>query len=192
MKRLPIVPTILVGLAIAAMIGLGVWQLQRLGEKNALLASHRAAENRPEIAWPATPDRSLLFRRARGFCLAPVAWRAESGRNRAGESGWSHIASCRTGGAEGPGMQVDMGWSRGMDAPEGWRGGEVAGVIVPDSDHIIQLVSAEAAPGLEPSAPPTPDDIPNNHLAYAIQWFAFAAIALVIYGLALWRRSPGR
>jgi len=31
-------------------------------------------------------------------------------------------------------------------------------------------------------------DIPNNHLAYAVQWFLFAGIAGVIYALALKRR----
>ena len=30
--------------------------------------------------------------------------------------------------------------------------------------------------------------IPNNHRMYAVQWFAFAAIALLIYGLALRKR----
>jgi len=29
---------------------------------------------------------------------------------------------------------------------------------------------------------------PNNHLSYAIQWFFFAATALVIYVLALRKR----
>jgi surfeit locus 1 family protein len=31
-------------------------------------------------------------------------------------------------------------------------------------------------------------NIPNNSFAYAIQWFLFAATALVIYALALRRR----
>jgi surfeit locus 1 family protein len=41
---------------------------------------------------------------------------------------------------------------------------------------------------LAPLAPPDPADIPNNHLAYAGQWFFFALTALVIYVLALRRR----
>ncbi len=52
----------------------------------------------------------------------------------------------------------------------------------------MRLVAASAPPGLEPSAPPTLASIPNNHRFYALQWFAFAAIALVIYGLALRKR----
>jgi cytochrome oxidase assembly protein ShyY1 len=30
--------------------------------------------------------------------------------------------------------------------------------------------------------------MPNNHLAYAVQWFLFAAIALIIYIIAVRRR----
>ncbi|HXG80661.1 MAG TPA: SURF1 family cytochrome oxidase biogenesis protein, partial [Sphingomicrobium sp.] len=36
-RRLPLVPTILVGFAIAVMIGLGIWQLDRREQKQALL-----------------------------------------------------------------------------------------------------------------------------------------------------------
>jgi surfeit locus 1 family protein len=49
-------------------------------------------------------------------------------------------------------------------------------------------VAASAPPGLEPSASPSIATIPNNHRSYALQWFSFAAIALVIYGLAVWKR----
>ena len=47
----------------------------------------------------------------------------------------------------------------------------------------------EPLAGLEPLAAPDPRDLPNNHLAYAGQWFFFALTALVIYILALRRRS---
>ncbi|MFN3452098.1 MAG: SURF1 family cytochrome oxidase biogenesis protein, partial [Sphingorhabdus sp.] len=40
MNRLPIIPTILVTLAVATMIGLGVWQLQRKAQKDALLSRY--------------------------------------------------------------------------------------------------------------------------------------------------------
>jgi surfeit locus 1 family protein len=53
----------------------------------------------------------------------------------------------------------------------------------------LLLVAIASGAGFEPSATPSLEGIPNNHLAYAVQWFLFAAIALGIYGLALWRRS---
>jgi cytochrome oxidase assembly protein ShyY1 len=52
----------------------------------------------------------------------------------------------------------------------------------------MRLVAASPPPGLEPSAPPSLASIPNNHRSYALQWFSFAAIALIIYALALRKR----
>jgi surfeit locus 1 family protein len=186
--RIPILPTLLVMLAAGIMIWLGIWQLHRLHWKEGLLAEYRAAAGKPPVAFPRDlTDQSLLFRKSEAFCLQPVGWRASAGRNEAGQSGWKHIADCRTG-AEGPGFAVDMGWSEKPDAPAGWKGGEVSGVIGPDHDGQILIVSAVAAPGLQPSQPPSLDDVPNNHLAYAVQWFIFAGLAVLIYGIALWRR----
>ena len=189
MKRLPILPTILVAIAVAVMIALGVWQLRRLDEKNALLARYQAAQGLPPIALPAVPDRAdpPLYRRASAMCLGVTGWRAGSGRNLRGEAGWVHIASCRTG-AEGPGFQAVMGWSTNADDPA-WNGGIVSGVIGPDRDNVIRLVATDPAPGLQAAAPPSLDDVPNNHLAYAVQWFFFAVVAAVIYVLALRRRT---
>ena len=48
------------------------------------------------------------------------------------------------------------------------------------------------AAGLQPSAPPAVSDIPNNHRSYAVQWFAFAIIAVVIYALALRGRQRSK
>jgi cytochrome oxidase assembly protein ShyY1 len=188
---LPIVATIVVTMAVLTMIGLGIWQLRRAAWKNALLDRFEVAQTLPVTAFPTYPPvgDALLFRRARGLCLEVTGWRASAGRNLSGESGWRHVASCRTGGGEGPGMQVDMGWSNRADAPD-WRGGRVEGVIGPDRDHHILLVATQPAPGLAASARPSAADVPNNHLSYAVQWFAFAAMAVVIYILALRRRRP--
>jgi len=187
--RLPVVATSVVAVAVAAMIGLGVWQLHRAEWKKDLLARYAAAGTLPPIAWPAVPPGKpelLYFRKASGFCLEVVGWRAIAGRNLRDEPGWAHIAQCRTG-AEGPGMQVDAGWSQSSDPPS-WRGGQVRGIIAPDHKYGMRLVSAQAIPGLQQSAPPSIESIPDNHLLYAIQWFAFALIAAVIYVLALRKR----
>ena len=190
MKKWPLIPTLVVALAALAMIGLGVWQLQRAEWKQGLIARFEANRSQPPVAWPAIPpsDESLLYRRASGFCLQVVGWRSIAGRNLNDEPGWSHIASCRTGGGEGPGMQVDVGWSKSSDSPA-WKGGEVRGVIAPDREHKIRLVAQGSPAGLQPSRPPSPSETPNNHLFYALQWFFFAAAAAVIYVLALRRKQ---
>jgi surfeit locus 1 family protein len=189
-RRVPIVSTIIVVAAVAFMIGLGVWQLQRAKWKESLLARYAQAERLPPITWPTVPlnDNQLpLFRHATAMCLKPIGHRAVAGENRAGEPGYVHIVGCATG-AEGPGMAVELGWSKDPNAKVNWSGGLVSGVIAPDRHARMRLVAATAPPGLAPSAEPSLSMIPNNHRFYAIQWFAFAMIALVIYGLALRKR----
>ena len=186
-RRLPIIPTIVVLAAVAVMIGLGIWQLQRARWKEGLIHRYAEAERLPPITFPTEPlrDNQLpLFRNATGVCLRVVGQRAVAGENRGGEPGYAHIVDCTTG-AEGPGMSVEVGWSKDPNAKVNWKGGPVSGVIGPDSRTRMRLVAAGAPPGLEPSAPPSLATIPNNHRSYALQWFAFAAIALVIYGLAV-------
>lgn len=188
MKRIPIVATLIVAAACATMIGLGVWQLQRAAWKEGLLDEYRTAAAKPAMAFPAVPypNDLPLFRRASGFCLKVISWSSSSGRNLKGQSGWSHQAQCSTG-AEGPGMLVDAGWSRTPDHPA-WAGGVVNGTIAPDTKRVLRLVSdAPLAAGLLATAPPSPEDLPNNHFGYAVQWFLFAGIAALIFALALRR-----
>ncbi len=187
--RLPIVSTIVVAAAAAIMVWLGIWQIHRYHYKNGLITRYERNSQLPAVAWPAVPpsDDSLLYRHATGFCLQPASWREMVGRNYKDEPGWSHIASCRVG-AEGPGMNVDVGWSTSPNPPQ-WRGGPVTGLIVPDRLHRIRLLATNPAPGLVATKPPSPADMPNNSLFYAIQWFCFAAAALIIYPLALRRRQ---
>ena len=190
-RRLPIVATLIVAAAIAVMIALGIWQLQRAKWKEGLLARYEQAEKLPPIVWPTVPLKSEqlpLFRHATGVCLKPVGKRAVGGENLAGEPGYVQILHCMTGGAEGPGMSVEVGWSKDPNAKVTWPGGPVSGIIAPDRRTGMRLVAATPAPGLQASAPPSIEQIPNNHRSYAMQWFAFAGIALVIYGLALRKR----
>jgi surfeit locus 1 family protein len=189
-RRLPVIATIIVAAAVALMIGLGVWQIRRAHWKEALLAQYAQAQKLPPIVWPTVPVKQAqlpLFRHATGMCLRPVGQRAVAGESLAGEPGYAHIVDCVTG-AEGPGMSVEVGWSKDPNAKVAWPGGPVSGIIAPDRRVGMRLVAASAPPGLEPSAPPSTASIPNNHRFYAAQWFAFAAIALVIYALAVRKR----
>ena len=190
-RRIPLIPTIVVALAVAALIALGAWQLQRATWKEALLARFAAAEKLPPVSWPTVPltDQQLpLFRHATGVCMKPVAKRAIAGENRAGETGYVQIVDCMTG-AEGPGMSVEIGWAKNPNAKANWSGGLVSGIIVPDRRSRMRLVAATAPPGLEPSAPPAVDTVspisPSGHRLYAATWFALALAALVIYMIAV-------
>jgi surfeit locus 1 family protein len=184
--RLPLIPTLLVAAAVATMIALGIWQLQRKGEKEALIAQYVAARDLPAVSWPSVPlpDQLPLFRKSALMCVKVVNWQAISGKNARGQAGFAHIASCQTGGGEGPGAKIALGWSARPTSPT-WTGGEVQGVIAPDNEALIRLVASNAPPGLETLAKPSTANIPNNHMSYAVQWFLFAAAAAVIYLLAL-------
>ena len=208
MRRLPILPTLIVAAAVATMIALGIWQLRRAEWKERMLDQFAAAARLPAL------DLDPLLARGRGGAdLRPLAFRRvlvtcravnaepdlRGGRSTAGAGGYSYFIPCRPG-AEGLGgrLVVNAGWSA---MPNGDRllslNGLVAGRLgmVEEGEPII-LTSATAAPPLAPSAPPRIEDIPDNHFFYALQWFFFAAAALLIYALALrgrlTQKLPGR
>lgn len=210
--RFPIISTIIVALAVALMIGLGLWQLDRARQKDELQQVWNQNLHLPVTAYPSAnvTDESYLFRTVSANCLAVVGWRSMAGNSIDGRSGWRHVAACRTG-AEGPGLLVDMGVN---DAPAEqpvtpagvaeWRGGPVRGIVTTEPDQHsalarlwakatgqpiaplqLMIVSQQPAPGLTASAAPNPENVPSNHRSYAFQWFAFAGIAALIYGLLL-------
>ncbi len=201
MKRVPVLPTILVGMAVAVMIGLGLWQLLiRLPAKEAQLAQLAANPARPAVAFPLAPDDRLLFRRSSAMCLE-VAGISRAG---AGNAGYRLIADCRTG-AEGPGVSVQLGTTRDPRKMVEWSGGAVSGWIshAPDAAPMIAklfrsapqpmlLVADRPIGGLTANTRPDVGLVPNSHLAYAGQWFFFAVVAAVIYVMALRRRVRGQ
>lgn len=202
--KLPVIPTIIVGLAVTAMIGLGIWQLDRRAEKEAAIARYAGNSALPVMAFPRPPvGDEHLFRRASAMCLSVVGWSEHAGRADNGAKGWRHLAECRTG-VEALTVKFDMGVSTAPGVTPVWKGGEVTGTIThaPDPTPLLaglfgkrgprqlMLVADKPAPGLAVSARPDPSSVPNNHLAYAVQWFLFAAAAAVIYVLALrWREK---
>ncbi|MFA9201153.1 MAG: SURF1 family cytochrome oxidase biogenesis protein [Cypionkella sp.] len=190
-RRLPIASTLIVALAVAAMVALGVWQLRRADEKAALLArNERAAGLSAAVPWPRGPKEAerALYRRSEVDCLRVRSLAERAGRAASGAMGWAHVATCDL--AQGGQADVALGWSRDP-APVAWAGGRVAGFIGPHG-HGVRLVAAPPQAGLEALAPPNPADLPNNHLSYAVQWFLFAATALAIYALALRQRWRSR
>lgn len=184
MRRIPIVSTLVVLLAVGVMVSLGIWQLERRTEKEALLAHFAQSQgDTREIAWPdGGPDESQLYLHAHLACANPSDFSAIAGRNRSDEPGFARIALCHL--PEGGTARVVLGWTRRPDAAQTWSGGDVRGVIAPGP----RLVADPPLGGLEANAMPDPSELPNNHLSYAVQWFAFALTALVIYAMVLRKR----
>lgn len=201
-RRVPLIPTIIVAAAVATMIALGMWQLDRARERDAMRAQIERNSRLPIMALPqvGAVDESILYRRATAFCLEVVAWRKLGGRSASGKGGTRFIAECRSG-VEGPGFAADMGVSQDPKAQPSWRGGEVTGTVVAEPskeglwNRLLRrsppgrpmIVSRRPAPNLEASVAPSPRD--NSSWGYTFQWFMFAFIAATTYILALRRRS---
>lgn len=188
LRRIPVIPTLLVLAAVAVMVRLGFWQLDRMGQKAADLERFKAAQTlSAEVPWPrdAGSGQAILFRRTTIDCQSAGPDQPLAGHNAAGETGWAHAFDCAL--PDGSRAQVVIGWSRDL-APRQWSGGAVAGWIAPGASDSVRLIADPPLAGLAANAKPDPASVPNNHLSYAVQWFLFALTALVIYGIALRRR----
>lgn len=224
MRRVvPIVPTLMVAVMLAVLVSLGLWQVDRMHEKNALLARYRANSAAAPAPLPATlPDpEAWTFRRVVLDCRFEGAPVVSPGGNAAGKAGQHVYALCREEG-RADAVAVDLGWKPLQAAtPEiAGLGARIEGIVRPWTGHTFVetlsgsarvspgsfaadvpvapvFVQAErvlpaagmAAPQLEPS-PLRIEAIPNDHRSYAIQWFAFATVLLVVYGVyaCRWRR----
>ncbi len=185
LRRLPVVATLIVLIAVMVMVRLGLWQLDRKAEKEALVLRYAATEKLPERALDAwngdrVPD-DLLYRRVWIDCAEVGPITARAGHDANDETGWVRIAPCRL--QQGGRIDVVLGWAVAPGTVS-WKGGLVHGMI----NGSGALVADPPLAGLAANARPDPANLPNNHLSYALQWFAFAASALAIYALALRKR----
>ena len=176
-RQLPIIPTVLVVAAAATMVWLGFWQLGRADEKTAMIARYNLAGSQSADFPVAGSGEEAWFHRSTVDCSEIVSRDPVSGTAANGAKGWAMRVVCE-GGSEG--ITVDLGFTRDLNAFE-WEGGLVEGVIAPGP----RLVADPPVADLYPLAKPDPGDLPNNHLAYAGQWFFFALTALVIYFFAV-------
>ncbi len=185
-RAIPIIPTVLVVAAAGVMVWLGFWQLGRSEEKFEMIERFAAIPSEAE-AVPLRTDSAWqdeqMFTRVTLDCTAVNSMRSTAGTSARGVKGFAHIAECDA----GAGVEVALGWARDPAAPE-FQGGTVTGIV----DAAGKIVADPPLADLEPLAKPDPNDLPNNHLAYAGQWFFFALTALVIYGFALRSRATKR
>ncbi|WP_366519898.1 SURF1 family protein [uncultured Croceicoccus sp.] len=184
MRRIPVFATLVVGVAVAVMIALGIWQYRRAQEKTAIIAYYEQAQGRSEpVPFPQneTASEAALYRQSQVDCAEVIEQGAIGATARDGRKGWGQVAQCRLrGGGE---AEVMLGWVL-QPGVRPWDGGVVTGTVAP-AGMGVRLVADPPQAGLAPLARPDPHNLPNNHISYMVQWFFFAATALVIYGLAL-------
>lgn len=197
MKRLPILPTLVVALAVAAMIALGLWQMRRAEWKDRLLAEHARAEMLPALDLDPLLDGNgplppLSFRKVLVSCRAENATPdLRGGRSLGDAGGYTYRVPCRPG-ADGLAgrLIVNAGWT---PLPDNDRRITLDGIVAGrlgavGEDGPILITAATATPPLQPSRPPRIEDIPNNHRGYVVTWFGLAIAAAIIYLIALRRR----
>lgn len=205
MRRLPLGPTLFTFVAVAVMVALGLWQLQRREWKEGLVARLEAAPTLP----PASPTEflramqgigDLTYRRAELVCRPGTVkpYDLRPGASRSGDPGFLVVVACA---GTRPDIVAGIGWT---DRPDVMRravtvDAVLTGMIIQDPYRPLSagrpkflLIADQAVPPFAPARQPSPADLPNNHLSYAFQWFGFSVTLLVIYGLWLrkWRQSP--
>lgn len=202
MKRLPLFPTLLTFVMLTVLISLGIWQLERRTWKHELIRQLAVAQSLPPLE-PAdflaamTGPTSVQYRRAELPCSpgTVLPYDLKGGSSAGGESGYLLLVSCRPNNRP-PDIVAVAGWTKRPDAartpiavdtvfkgliierPYGDAPGRPQFMLIPDT----------AVPPLKPSRMPTPQDLPDNHLSYAGQWFGLAVVLATIYGLWLRRR----
>ncbi len=205
MSRVPLWPTLATFVMMTALISLGLWQLQRREWKHALIARLEAAQTLPPLApidyfHAMTGEASVQYRRAELPCSPGdvLPYDLKGGSSAAGESGFLVLVSCRPN-KRPPDIVAVAGWTLRADAarvplrvdtvfrgliierPYGDAPGRPQFMLIPDS----------AVAPLQRSLLPSPQDLPDNHLSYAGQWFGLAAALAAIYGVWLRRRWRG-
>lgn len=112
-RRLPIALTVATAIALAILVGLGVWQMQRLAWKEALLARIAALQSAPAkpLAEVLAKGGDMDFVRVQAICpgLASAPFLELYGL-RDGQAGSRIISACATGVAGSPTILVDRGF----------------------------------------------------------------------------------
>lgn len=210
------------GLAgVAILISLGVWQLQRLEWKRAILAEIEARTGAAAVDIPAASTEA-----EHEYLHVAVAGTIEPGEVHVYTSapprgvGYRIIAPLRLG--DGRRVLLDRGfvpivdkeaprpsgrvrvegallWPNETDSWTGppdlakniWLARDVPAMAAALDTEPIMIVAAATDDPAGPTPLPVGVNIPNNHLEYAITWFSLAAVWALMTGYLLWRIKRG-
>ncbi|MEL6953800.1 MAG: SURF1 family protein [Pseudomonadota bacterium] len=216
MLRRLLVPISVGLLGSAILVSLGIWQVQRLAWKEALLAQIETQIAAPPVALPIEPDAEadrFLPVEAAGEVLSEAPIRVLHALPRGGP-GYRVISAFET---DGRRILLDRGfvpnegeipnagavtvtgnldWPNevGSSTPEPdlmrgiWFGRDVAAMAQTLNTEPVLLVAREIRPAdtLQP-LPVGTEGIPNDHLQYAGTWFSLAIVWLGMTLLFVWR-----
>jgi len=211
---------LLIGLVGAGiLISLGVWQVQRLAWKNAILSDIEARIAQAPAQLPDSPDPErdtylpvvltgqfgseelhvLVSQKRIGAGFRVIApFETDTGRRVMVDRGFIRDEAKASERAKGQASVTgNLHWPQEIDsytpAPdlkaEVWFARDVPAMADALGTEPVLLVAAEVSPETA-GVTPLPVDtagIPNNHLQYAITWFALAFVWLSMTGYWMWR-----
>lgn len=164
----------------ALFVRLGVWQLSRLQERKADNARRRAEVRRETITGVADYSREFVIKRrshngSPGVHIVTPVWVAARGDTVLVNRGWVYSPDAAT---------VDLlPWRETRDHFSGYL------AVLPGTETPV-LISRDSGGAATPVRLPEPDFSNGPHLSYAIQWFCFAAIAL-LGAVVVYRKAQG-
>jgi cytochrome oxidase assembly protein ShyY1 len=211
-----IVGYLLALVVVAGFVRLGVWQLDRHGEKSDLRDAVEAGQAMPVVSIELADEGS--FRRVLAIGEYDGSLQTRVLRSHEGASGFHVLTPLRM---PGTGILVDRGWipldavvpapPRGEVSVEGVLWPAEEGSSVPaELPEVVRRIDPQIAARFaayplrsdyliftgQADGFPTPADPPGiglgPHLGYAGQWFLFATVVAVGYPLLLRNRARGR
>jgi surfeit locus 1 family protein len=207
-----LVPTLFTLGGLVLLLGLGTWQLERRVWKEGLIAAREAGLAAPPAPLPSTlaAAQPLEYHRvtATGRLLGDRALHLHA-ISAAGALGWHVLTPMRL--DDGSAVLVQGRFTTDADAGAMTGAQSITGLLrlplarrgwfVPDDRpaanewFAVDLPAMAAADKLERLLPfyidasgEPPPDLPNDHLQYAITWYALAAVLVLFYILVLRRR----
>lgn len=216
MTRRMIFPLLLGLIGGAILIGLGVWQMQRLAWKEGIIAEIDARIMAAPVPLPAAAEAAadrylpvtatgrftgehldvLVSRKQVGAGLREIAVFESEGRRILVDRGFIPEAQ-KAAPRDYAGTEVtgNLHWPEEVDSftppPDArtglWFARDVPAMAAALGTEPLLIVAREpTGAGIEP-LPVDTSDIPNDHLGYAIQWFGLAVVWLGMTGYLLWR-----
>lgn len=201
-RRKKLFPLLFTLVGVAVLIAMGAWQMDRRAWKRALiqtLESRLAADPAP---FPAVIDDPAAWAHRRVVLTGRFVADAEvllTARPRQGRAGYELAVPLAREEGGAPVLVnrgfVPLDWRDPAARPPSPAGVHaVVGVVRPQSADRALTVDLQTLDGAAPQGFPEPVpprvDLPDNHLQYALTWWALAAALATIY--ILWRRNAGR
>ncbi|MDP2080888.1 MAG: SURF1 family protein [Pseudotabrizicola sp.] len=216
MTRRMIIPLLFGLIGGGILMGFGIWQLQRLTWKEAVLADIEARIVAAPVALPLLADPEadrylpvtatgrftgesldvLVSRKQIGAGVRVVGVFETDGRRVLVDRGFvAQGARDAPRGADATTVVGNLHWPSEVDSftppPDTktglWFARDVPAMASALTAEPLLLIAREpTAPGIEP-LPVDTSGIPNDHLGYAVQWFGLAAVWLGMTAYLLWR-----